>query len=149
MGRAISRTLFLYSRRFRLPTVSCFCRGRWSLTTARSHLPDSPPPDFTAWDCSPLLPLCTCAGWNRTARIYRGRLLDARSLSYKDSQLAVSCPAKIHCQRHKWKAKSISHFFSLPITPTPGQAIACRQRALSGPPDGVQPRPETVDRCYP
>jgi hypothetical protein len=34
-------------------TVSFRCRGRWPMTTARSHLPDSPP-DFTAWDCSPL-----------------------------------------------------------------------------------------------
>lgn len=49
-------------------TVSyCCCRGRWSLTTARSHLPDSPP-EFTAWDCSPLLPFATCAGLSRTYR---------------------------------------------------------------------------------
>jgi len=59
-------------------TVSYCCRGRWSLTTARSHLPDSPP-EFTAWDCSPLLPFATCAGLDRTARIYRGRLLDAKA----------------------------------------------------------------------
>ena len=32
--------------------VSLSYRERWSLSTARSHLPDSPP-DFTAWDCSP------------------------------------------------------------------------------------------------
>lgn len=45
-------------------TVSFCCRGRWSLTTARSHLPDSPP-EFTAWDCSPLLPFATYAGLDR------------------------------------------------------------------------------------
>jgi hypothetical protein len=45
-------------------TVRYCCRGRWPLTTARSHLPDSPP-DFTAWDCSPLLPFVTCAGLDK------------------------------------------------------------------------------------
>ena len=72
-------------------TVSLSCRGRWSLTTARSHPPDSPP-EFTAWDCSPLLPFATCAGLDRTARIYRGRLLGAKGrLSHWDSQHAVCC----------------------------------------------------------
>lgn len=56
---------FQSSRRVRLPTISLSCRGRWSLTTARSHLPDSPP-DFTAWDCSPLLPFAMRAGLGRT-----------------------------------------------------------------------------------
>lgn len=55
-------------------TVSLRCRGRWSLPTARSHLPDSPP-DFTAWDCSTLLSFATCAGLDRTeADLPSGRL---------------------------------------------------------------------------
>ncbi len=84
--------ILLISRRFRLPTISFRCRGRWSLTTARSHLPDSPP-DFTAWDCSPLLSFATCAGLGRTARIYRGRLLDAKAAV----PLGLSAYGKLCC----------------------------------------------------
>ncbi|KAF0220205.1 MAG: hypothetical protein FD174_1444 [Geobacteraceae bacterium] len=50
-----------------------------TLTTARSHIPDSPP-DFSAGDCSPLLSSATCAGLDRTARITKRKSPDFSGL---------------------------------------------------------------------
>lgn len=66
-GQRFELLNYLVSRRFRLPYGQYLLPWPMALATARSRLPDSPP-DYSAWDCSPLLSFALCAGLDRTCR---------------------------------------------------------------------------------